>query len=137
VQKFNVVTGEQAKGAAGRPRYQNVFGETLAKLADSDPLICAITAAMPSGTGRRQVRHGAPRSRVRRRHRRAARGDFRRRARRAGHAPVLRDLLDLSSSAPTTRSCTTCAIQNLPVRFAIDRAGWSAPTARPTPAAST
>src|SRR6188768_2892523 len=51
VQKFNVVTGEQAKGAAGPPAYQNVFGETLAKLADSDALICAITAAMPSGTG--------------------------------------------------------------------------------------
>jgi 1-deoxy-D-xylulose-5-phosphate synthase len=51
VQKFNVVTGEQAKSAPGAPAYQNVFGETLAKLADSDPLICAITAAMPSGTG--------------------------------------------------------------------------------------
>src|SRR5688572_26291923 len=32
VQKFNVVTGEQAKGVAGPPAYQNVFGETLAKL---------------------------------------------------------------------------------------------------------
>src|SRR6187455_452710 len=51
VQKFNVVTGEQAKGAVGPPAYQNVFGETLARLAESDPLICAITAAMPSGTG--------------------------------------------------------------------------------------
>ena len=35
----------------GPPAYQDVFGETLAKLAETDPRICAITAAMPSGTG--------------------------------------------------------------------------------------
>ena len=51
VAKFDVVTGEQKKSTGGPPAYQNVFGETLAKLADSDPRICAITAAMPSGTG--------------------------------------------------------------------------------------
>ena len=37
VQKFDVITGEQAKAPPGPPAYQNVFGETLAKLADSDP----------------------------------------------------------------------------------------------------
>ena len=52
VAKFDVVSGKQDKGpGGGPPAYQNVFGETLAKLADSDPTICAITAAMPSGTG--------------------------------------------------------------------------------------
>ena len=51
VQKFDVITGEQKKSSGGPPAYQNVFGETLAKLAESDPRICAITAAMPSGTG--------------------------------------------------------------------------------------
>ena len=51
VQKFDVVSGEQAKAPPGPPQYQNVFGETLAKLAETDPRICAITAAMPSGTG--------------------------------------------------------------------------------------
>ncbi|MGV3553744.1 MAG: 1-deoxy-D-xylulose-5-phosphate synthase [Croceibacterium sp.] len=51
VQKFNVITGEQKKSAGGPPAYQNVFGETLAKLAETDDRICAITAAMPSGTG--------------------------------------------------------------------------------------
>ncbi|MVZ98552.1 1-deoxy-D-xylulose-5-phosphate synthase [Sphingorhabdus sp. IMCC26285] len=52
VVKFDVITGKQDKGpGGGPPAYQNVFGETLAKLADSDPTICAITAAMPSGTG--------------------------------------------------------------------------------------
>ncbi len=51
VQKFNVVTGEQQKGASGPPSYTKVFGETLSKLADTDPKIVAITAAMPTGTG--------------------------------------------------------------------------------------
>ncbi len=51
VQKFDVITGEQKKSAGGPPAYQNVFGDTLAKLAETDPRICAITAAMPSGTG--------------------------------------------------------------------------------------
>lgn len=50
VSKFSVVTGEQAKGAAGPPSYQKVFGQTLAKLGETDDKICAITAAMPSGT---------------------------------------------------------------------------------------
>src|SRR3546814_15420712 len=50
VQKFDVITGEQAKAPPGPPAYQNVFGETLAKLAESDRRIAAITAAMPSGT---------------------------------------------------------------------------------------
>ncbi len=51
VAKFNVVTGEQQKAKAGPPLYQTVFGETLTKLADTDPKIIAITAAMPAGTG--------------------------------------------------------------------------------------
>lgn len=50
VSKFSVVTGEQAKGAGGPPAYQKVFGQTLAKLGETDDRICAITAAMPSGT---------------------------------------------------------------------------------------
>ncbi|MFN7158688.1 MAG: 1-deoxy-D-xylulose-5-phosphate synthase, partial [Erythrobacter cryptus] len=51
VPKFNVVTGEKAKSAPSAPAYQDVFGTTLAKLAETDERICAITAAMPSGTG--------------------------------------------------------------------------------------
>jgi len=50
VSKFSVITGEQAKGAPGAPSYQKVFGQTLARLGDTDDRICAITAAMPSGT---------------------------------------------------------------------------------------
>ncbi|NNK45023.1 MAG: 1-deoxy-D-xylulose-5-phosphate synthase, partial [Altererythrobacter sp.] len=45
VPKFDVVTGEKAKSAAGPPAYQNVFGDTLAKLAETDKRICAVTAA--------------------------------------------------------------------------------------------
>ena len=50
VSKFSVVTGEQYKGAAGPPTYQKVFGQTLARLGETDERICAITAAMPTGT---------------------------------------------------------------------------------------
>jgi 1-deoxy-D-xylulose-5-phosphate synthase len=50
VSKFSVITGEQAKPKPAAPAYQKVFGQTLAKLAETDTRICAITAAMPSGT---------------------------------------------------------------------------------------
>ena len=138
VVKFDVVSGKQDKGpGGGPPSYQNVFGETLAKLAETDPKIVAITAAMPSGTGRRQVRQGASRSRVRRRHRRAAWRDLRRGARRAGHAAVRAPSIRPSSSAPTTRSSTTSRSRICRCASPWTAPGWSAPTARPTPAAST
>ncbi len=48
---FDVITGDQAKSKPNAPAYQNVFGESLARLAEKDDRIVAITAAMPSGTG--------------------------------------------------------------------------------------
>ena len=51
VAKFNVVTGEQAKAPPGPPTYTNVFAAALISEAERDPDIVAITAAMPSGTG--------------------------------------------------------------------------------------
>jgi len=51
VAKFNVVTGEQAKAPPGPPSYTNVFAAALISEAERDPNIIAITAAMPSGTG--------------------------------------------------------------------------------------
>jgi len=51
VVKFNVVTGEQAKPAGGPPQYTKVFAQALVKEAEKDDRIMAITAAMPSGTG--------------------------------------------------------------------------------------
>ncbi len=50
VAKFNVVTGEQAKGASA-PSYTKVFGQSLIREAEKDDKILAVTAAMPSGTG--------------------------------------------------------------------------------------
>jgi len=51
VVKFDVITGQQSKPKANAPSYQNVFGAELVKRAERDPTIVAITAAMPSGTG--------------------------------------------------------------------------------------
>jgi 1-deoxy-D-xylulose-5-phosphate synthase len=48
---FDVVTGAQAKPKANAPAYTKVFGESLAKEAAKDSRIVAVTAAMPSGTG--------------------------------------------------------------------------------------
>ncbi len=122
VQKFNVVTGEQAKAAAGPPSYQNVFGDTLAKLANDDARICAITAAMPSGTGVDRFATAHPD-----------------RAFDVGiaeqHAVTFAAGLAAQGMRPFCAIYSTflqraydqvvhdVAIQNLPVRFAIDRAG--------------
>jgi len=51
VVKFDVVTGTQAKAKANAPSYTKVFGESLIKEAAKDDKVVAITAAMPSGTG--------------------------------------------------------------------------------------
>ncbi len=122
VQKFDVVTGEQVKGPAGPPAYQNVFGDTLAKIADSDPRIVAITAAMPSGTGVDRFAKAHPD-----------------RAFDVGiaeqHAVTFAAGLAAQGLRPFCAIYSTflqraydqvvhdVAIQNLPVRFAIDRAG--------------
>jgi 1-deoxy-D-xylulose-5-phosphate synthase len=122
VQKFNVVTGEQTKSAGGPPAYQNVFGETLAKLAETDERICAITAAMPSGTGVDKFAAAHPE-----------------RAFDVGiaeqHAVTFAAGLAAQGMRPFCAIYSTflqrafdqvvhdVAIQNLPVRFAIDRAG--------------
>ena len=122
VQKFNVITGEQTKSAGGPPAYQNVFGETLSKLADTDERICAITAAMPSGTGVDKFAKAHPE-----------------RAFDVGiaeqHAVTFAAGLAAQGMRPFCAIYSTflqrafdqvvhdVAIQNLPVRFAIDRAG--------------
>ncbi|MEM8690925.1 MAG: 1-deoxy-D-xylulose-5-phosphate synthase [Pseudomonadota bacterium] len=51
VSKFNVETGEQNKSKSNAPSYTSVFGNTLTELAAEDLKIVAVTAAMPSGTG--------------------------------------------------------------------------------------
>jgi 1-deoxy-D-xylulose-5-phosphate synthase len=122
VGKFDVVTGQQAKSSPGAPKYQDVFGETLAKLADSDDRICAITAAMPSGTGVDKFAKAHPA-----------------RAFDVGiaeqHGVTFAAGLAAQGMRPFAAIYSTflqrafdqvvhdVAIQNLPVRFAIDRAG--------------
>ncbi len=123
VAKFDVVTGKQDKGpGGGPPAYQNVFGETLAKLAETDPKICAITAAMPSGTGVDKFAKAHPD-----------------RAFDVGiaeqHGVTFAAGLAAQGMRPFAAIYSTflqraydqvvhdVAIQNLPVRFAIDRAG--------------
>ena len=123
VAKFDIISGKQDKGpGGGPPAYQNVFGETLAKLADTDPLICAITAAMPSGTGVDKFAKSHPE-----------------RTFDVGiaeqHGVTFAAGLAAQGMRPFCAIYSTflqrafdqvvhdVAIQNLPVRFAIDRAG--------------
>ena len=51
VSRFNVVTGEQVKAPPGPPSYTKVFAQALIAEAEANPKVVAITAAMPSGTG--------------------------------------------------------------------------------------
>ncbi|MGN6470874.1 MAG: 1-deoxy-D-xylulose-5-phosphate synthase, partial [Rhizobiaceae bacterium] len=51
VNKFDVITGAQAKAPANAPSYTKVFAESLVREAQEDEKIVAVTAAMPSGTG--------------------------------------------------------------------------------------
>lgn len=51
VSRFDVVTGKQVKAKSNAPSYTKVFSEELHRLGGADDKVCAITAAMPSGTG--------------------------------------------------------------------------------------
>ena len=51
VAKFDVVTGEQKKAPSNAPSYTKVFANALISQAEQDDRICAVTAAMPDGTG--------------------------------------------------------------------------------------
>jgi len=51
VSKFNVITGAQTKTPSNAPSYTSVFAESLIQEAQNDPRVVAVTAAMPSGTG--------------------------------------------------------------------------------------
>jgi 1-deoxy-D-xylulose-5-phosphate synthase len=122
VSKFNVVTGELAKAAAGPPSYTGVFAKALIAEAQRDPTICAITAAMPSGTGLDKFADLFPE-----------------RSFDVGiaeqHAVTFAAGLAAQGMRPFCAIYSTflqraydqvvhdVAIQNLPVRFAIDRAG--------------
>ncbi|WP_174297623.1 1-deoxy-D-xylulose-5-phosphate synthase [Sphingomonas bacterium] len=122
VQKFDVITGTQAKAPPGPPQYQNVFGAALTREAKGDPRICAITAAMPSGTGLDSFARAYP-------------DRFFDTGIAEQHAVTFAAGLAAQGMRPFCAIYSTflqraydqvvhdVAIQNLPVRFAIDRAG--------------
>ena len=122
VAKFDVVTGAQAKSSSKAPSYTSVFAKSLIKHAEIDDRIVAITAAMPSGTGLNLF------------------GDrFPKRTFDVGiaeqHAVTFAAGLAAEGMKPFAAIYSTflqraydqivhdVAIQKLPVRFAIDRAG--------------
>jgi 1-deoxy-D-xylulose-5-phosphate synthase len=122
VSKFNPLTGEQAKAKSNAPAYTNVFGNALTEEAARDPRVVAITAAMPSGTGLDIM--------ARR---------FASRVFDVGiaeqHAVTMAAAMAASGLRPVCAIYSTflqrgydqivhdVALQGLPVRFAIDRAG--------------
>ncbi|GAA0460603.1 MULTISPECIES: 1-deoxy-D-xylulose-5-phosphate synthase [Sphingomonas] len=122
VQKFDVITGTQAKAPPGPPSYTSVFAQALVAEGERDPTICAITAAMPAGTGLDKFQTRFPE-----------------RSFDVGiaeqHAVTFAAGLAAQGMRPFCAIYSTflqraydqvvhdVAIQNLPVRFAIDRAG--------------
>ena len=122
VSKFNVITGEQAKSKPSAPSYTKVFGDTLTNLAETDEKIVAITAAMPSGTGVSQFADAFP----------ARTFDV---GIAEQHAVTFAAGMAADGFKPFAAIYSTflqraydqvvhdVAIQKLPVRFAIDRAG--------------
>ena len=123
VAKFNVVTGVQAKPQAAAPSYTRVFADSLIAEAKKDPTIVAITAAMPDGTGLDVFGR-----------------EFPDRTFDVGiaeqHAVTFAAGLATEGMKPFAAIYSTflqrgydqvvhdVAIQSLPVRFAIDRAGF-------------
>ena len=122
VSKFNVSTGEQSKSSSNFPSYTKVFAETLIKHAEQDTKIIGITGAMPSGTGLNLFEKKFPE-----------------RTFDVGiaeqHAVTFAAGLATEGYKPYAAIYSTflqraydqvvhdVAIQSLPVRFAIDRAG--------------
>ena len=122
VPKFDIVTGAQQKSSGNVPNYTSVFADSLIMAADRDPKIVAITAAMQSGTGLDKIKKRFP-SRV---------FDV---GIAEQHAVTFAAGLACEGMKPFCALYSTflqrgydqlvhdVAVQNLPVRFAIDRAG--------------
>lgn len=122
VAKFDVETGTQAKSKPNAPSYTSVFGKALADEASRDPRIVAVSAAMPGGTGVNIMAHRFP-------------GRVFDVGIAEQHAVTFAAGMAASGLRPFCAIYSTflqrgydqivhdVALQNLPVRFAIDRAG--------------
>ena len=122
VSKFNVVTGEQVKSSSKVPSYTKVFADSLIKLAKKDKSVVAITAAMPSGTGLDHFQKAHP-SRtfdvgIAEQHAVTFAAGLASRGMKP-YAAIYSTFLQRAYD----QVVHDVAIQSLPVRFAIDRAG--------------
>ena len=122
VQKFDVVSGVQAKAEPGPPSYTGVFAKALIAEAERDPSVVAITAAMPSGTGLDKFAEKFPERMfdvgIAEQH-----GvTFAAGLAAQGHKPFVAIYSTFLQRA-YDQVVHDVAIQNLPVRFAMDRAG--------------
>jgi 1-deoxy-D-xylulose-5-phosphate synthase len=120
--KFDMVTGEQKKAPSNAPSYTGVFGDELVKLAAKDDKICAVTAAMPDGTGLSLMAKRYP-SRcfdvgIAEQH-----GVTFAAALAAGGMKPFCAMYSTFLQRGYDQVVHDVAIQRLPVRFAIDRAG--------------
>jgi 1-deoxy-D-xylulose-5-phosphate synthase len=122
VSKFNVVTGEQKKAPSNAPSYTSVFAKALLDEAARDDKICAVTAAMPDGTGLNLFAERYP-SRcfdvgIAEQH-----GVTFSAAMAAGGMKPFCAMYSTFLQRGYDQVVHDVAIQRLPVRFAIDRAG--------------
>ena len=122
VSKFNVVTGEQKKAPSNAPSYTSVFAGALLQEAAADDKICAVTAAMPDGTGLNLFAERYP-SRcfdvgIAEQH-----GVTFSAALAAGGMKPFCAMYSTFLQRGYDQVVHDVAIQRLPVRFAIDRAG--------------
>src|SRR5210317_17379 len=120
--RFDVVTGKQQKAPSNAPSYTSIFGRTLTDLAARDPRICAVTAAMPDGTGLNLMAERYP-SRcfdvgIAEQH-----GVTFAAALAAGGMRPFCAIYSTFLQRGYDQVVHDVALQNLPVRFAIDRAG--------------
>ena len=122
VTKFNVKTGEQVKAQSNKPSYTKVFANTLVKHAEKDSKIIGITAAMPSGTGMDIFEKNFPNRMfdvgIAEQHAVTFAGGLA----TEGYKPYAAIYSTFLQRA-YDQVVHDIAIQSLPVRFAIDRAG--------------
>ncbi len=122
VKKFDIITGAQAKAKPSAPSYTNVYADALIALARKDTKIVGITAAMPSGTGMDAFAKEFPERTfdvgIAEQHA----VTFAAGMATEGHKPFV-TIYSTFLQRAYDQVVHDVAIQNIPVRFAIDRAG--------------